>query len=185
MSIALALFNAVNACIPPRPFFAIRRWALNAAGVKVGRGARIGNCVRIYDKYLEIGCKTWVGPEVSFFTTQKGTVRIGSQVDIAPACKFFAGTHELGGAERRAGDGRGIDITVGDGCWIGGAAKILPVATIGPGSVIAAGSVVTAGQYPANVMLAGNPARVVKHFETLSEPQQEAVLTGAWKSVGK
>lgn len=176
MSLSLAIFNAINSVVPPRPFFAARRWFLNIAGVRVGPRTRIASCVRVYDRYLEIGSDTWVGPEVSFFTTSKGKIQIGSRVDIAPACKFFAGTHELGGSERRAGAGAGEDIVVGDGCWVGGAARILPGASIGAGSVIAAGSVVMAGEYPPNVLVAGNPARVVKAYPAAKGPDQSPLV---------
>lgn len=166
MSISLAIFNALNSLVPPRPFFGLRRSFLNAAGVTVGERTRISNCVKVYDRFVEIGRDSWIGPEVTFFSTSNGTIRIGSRVDVAPGCKFFAGTHELGSSERRAGAGSGSDISVGDGCWIGGASTILPGAQIGPGSVVAAGSVVRSGIYPGNVLLAGCPARVVKTYES-------------------
>lgn len=150
--------------VPPRPFFGLRRWWLNGSGIKVGARTRISNGVRVYDQFVEINSDTWIGPEVSFFSSAHGKIRIGSRVDIAPACKFFAGSHELGSPERRAGTGSGADISVGDGCWIGGGSKILPGVTLGRGTVVAAGSVVIAGDYPENVLIAGNPARMVKSY---------------------
>jgi acetyltransferase EpsM len=50
-------------------------------------------------------------------------------------------------------------ITVGEGVFIGIGAVVLPDLTIGEWAVIGAGSVVT-GSVPANVTVAGNPARV-------------------------
>lgn len=169
MSLSLAVFNTINSLIPPRPFFSIRRWFLNRAGLQIGVGTQISNCVKVYDRYLEVGKHTWIGPEVTFFTTCNGRVQIGSNVDIAPACKFFAGTHRLGTSARRAGTGTGGEIVIGDGCWIGGASTLLPDVRIGRGSIVAAGSVVVAGNYAPNVLLAGNPARIVKTYEAVAD----------------
>jgi acetyltransferase-like isoleucine patch superfamily enzyme len=52
-------------------------------------------------------------------------------------------------------------VSVGDNVWIGCNVTILKNTTIGAGSVVAAGSVVRGG-YPANSLIAGNPAKVIK-----------------------
>lgn len=56
------------------------------------------------------------------------------------------------------------DISIGDDVWIGANALILKGAQIGNGVIVAAGSVVTAGSYPDHSIVAGNPAKVVKHL---------------------
>ncbi|MGI2209572.1 acyltransferase [Shewanella baltica] len=53
-------------------------------------------------------------------------------------------------------------IKIGDNVWIGWNCTILKGVEIGENSVVAAGSVVISGVYPANSILAGNPATVVK-----------------------
>lgn len=90
-----------------------------------------------------------------------GPIRIGSNVLVGPAVQFYAATHPLDADTRRTGLEYGSSITVEDDVWIGGGAIILPGVTIARGSVIAAGSVVTRDVPPA-VVVAGNPARVLR-----------------------
>jgi acetyltransferase-like isoleucine patch superfamily enzyme len=55
-------------------------------------------------------------------------------------------------------------VKIGDNVWIGMNATILKGVTIGENSVVAAGSVV-AKSVPANAVVAGNPAHIVKQLE--------------------
>lgn len=55
------------------------------------------------------------------------------------------------------------EVVIGNNCWIGAGAIILPGVTIGNGSVVAAGAVVNR-DVPDNVMVAGVPAQVKKHL---------------------
>ena len=54
-------------------------------------------------------------------------------------------------------------VKIGDNVWIGMGAVILKGVTIGDNSVVAAGAIVTKS-IPANTIVAGNPAEVVKKF---------------------
>ena len=54
-------------------------------------------------------------------------------------------------------------VIIGDNVWIGMNALILKGVTIGENSVVAGGAVVTK-PVPANVVVAGNPARIVKRI---------------------
>ena len=56
------------------------------------------------------------------------------------------------------------EVHIGDNCWIGAGAIILPGVTIGNGSVIAAGAVVNK-DVPDNVMVAGVPAIIKKYLK--------------------
>ena len=55
-------------------------------------------------------------------------------------------------------------VIIGNDCWIGANATILPGVTIGDFSVVAAGSVVTK-DVPSGVVVAGNPAVIKKHID--------------------
>jgi serine acetyltransferase len=54
-------------------------------------------------------------------------------------------------------------VVIGDGTWVGTRAIVLPGVTIGSRAVVAAGSVVTR-DVPDEVLVAGNPARVVREL---------------------
>ena len=87
-------------------------------------------------------------------------VRIGNHVFIAPGVHIYTATHPLEAALRRTQE-FGKPITIGSDVWIGGKAIICPGVTIGDRSVIGAGSVVTK-DVPAGVVVAGNPAKVIR-----------------------
>ncbi|MDI9401162.1 MAG: acyltransferase [Limisphaerales bacterium] len=52
-------------------------------------------------------------------------------------------------------------IRIGDGCFIGANSIILKGTELGKNCVVGAGSVVC-GKFPDNVIIAGNPAKVLK-----------------------
>jgi maltose O-acetyltransferase len=52
-------------------------------------------------------------------------------------------------------------VRIGDYCWIGSGAILLPGVELGPRTIVGAGSVVTKS-FSGNVVVAGNPARVIK-----------------------
>lgn len=90
-------------------------------------------------------------------------VTIGDNCLIAPNVIISAATHPVSPAGRLTGREYALPITIGNNVWIGAGAIINPGITIGDNSVIGSGSVVTK-DVPANVVVAGNPARKIKNI---------------------
>ena len=87
---------------------------------------------------------------------------VGDNCLISPDVGIYTAGHRLE-PEGRVLDVYGLPITIGNDVWIGGHSTILPGVTIGDGAVIAAGSVVTKDVSPRS-LVAGNPAKVMKHI---------------------
>lgn len=90
-------------------------------------------------------------------------IRIGDNVMFGPGVHLYTTTHPLDAAERASGMELIAPVTIGDNCWLGGGAIIMPGVTIGANTVIAAGSLVTRS-IPAGVLAMGSPCRVVRDF---------------------
>lgn len=88
-------------------------------------------------------------------------VKIGNDCMLAPNVSLFTAQHPLDPKERRSGLESAAPINIGNDCWIGGGAIILPGVTLGNNVVVGAGAVVTKS-FGDNVVIAGNPAKVIK-----------------------
>ena len=90
-------------------------------------------------------------------------VKIGDNVLFAPNVQIYTATHPLDTELRIALQEYAKPIEIGDNCWIGGGAIILPGVKIGKNSIIGSGAVVTK-DIPDNVVAAGNPAKIIKRL---------------------
>ncbi|CAG9621546.1 sugar O-acetyltransferase [Sutcliffiella rhizosphaerae] len=91
-------------------------------------------------------------------------VRFGDNCMLAPNVQIYTATHPLHPTERNSGREYAKPITIGNNVWIGGGAIINPGVNIGDNVVVASGAVVTK-DIPENVVVGGNPARVLKQIE--------------------
>ena len=92
------------------------------------------------------------------------TVTIGNDVFLGPNVQIYTATHPLDIKTRASQLEFAKPVKIGHDVWIGGGAIICPGVTIGNGVVVGAGAVVTK-DVKEHVVVAGNPARVIKEIE--------------------
>lgn len=115
-------------------------------------------------------------------------ITIGDNCMLAPNVKLYTASHPLHPIKRKSGLEDGKPITIGNDVWIGGGSVIIPGVTLGDNVVVGAGSVVTKS-YSDNVVIAANPAKVIKTIEldpeeaTPLEQQQDIVDALDWQVV--
>ncbi len=132
--------------------------------VWVGDGTKI----RCHEGVVEIGAKTVIGQECTISAYQR--VRVGEQCVIADRAMFIDFDHGVVEVERSIRK-QGIymrDVEVGANVWIGYGACILRGVRVGDNSIVGTNSVVTK-DVPANAVVAGIPARVIRMREAPRE----------------
>ncbi len=150
---------------------------INASAVEIrGSDPRLSLCAELFGKagknlwlqppfHCDYGKNIFLGDNVYMnfgcIILDVARVTFGSNVFLGPNVQIYAATHPLLAEDRNKGLESGKPITIGDNVWIGGSAILCPGVMIGEGSVVGAGAVVTK-DVPARVVVAGNPARVIK-----------------------
>ena len=155
-----------------------------ASDVKLGRNVRIYAFVNLYG--CEIGDETSIG---TFVAIQKGAkigarckiqshsficegVTIEDEVFVGHNVSFINDLYPRatanGGRMQTEQDWKVIPTLVKHGAAIGTGAVLLGGITIGEGAVVGAGSVVTR-DVPAGAVVAGNPARVLRMVESVTQ----------------
>lgn len=115
-----------------------------------------------------------IGKNTTFFSTVhlSGAISIGRDCLFGPNVTILTGEHviedrrpiRIQDAEYLAKHGHPPHrpVTIGDDCWIGVNAVILPGVSLGKGCVVAAGAVVT-GSFDEYSVVGGVPARLLKY----------------------
>lgn len=130
---------------------------------KCGKSVNLGRGFRCdYGSNIEVGEHFFTNFNVVILDVCK--VKIGDNCLIAPQAGIYTAAHPLDCATRISGLEYGKPITIGNNVWIGGSAVILPGVTLGNNVVVGAGSVVNKS-FGDNVVIAGNPARVIRKLE--------------------
>ncbi len=143
--------------------------------LQVGRRGRLrfgrfvwvgdGSKIRCHEGRVEIGAKTVIGQECTISAYQQ--VRIGEQCVIADRAMFIDFDHGVVEVDRPIRQ-QGIykrDVEVGSNVWIGYGACILRGVRVGDNAIVGTNAVVTR-DVPANAVVGGVPARLLRMRET-------------------
>ena len=90
-----------------------------------------------------------------------GKVTIGDNCMFAPNVAIYTAGHPIHPDSRNSMYEYGIQVSIGDNCWLGGNTIVCPGVKIGNNVVIGAGSVVTK-DIPDWSIAEGNPCRVIR-----------------------
>lgn len=135
---------------------------------QVGRGAMIESPFHCsYGQHIILGDQVYLNAGCTIL--DNNTVHIGDQTMLGPAVQIYTAAHPLEAEPRIQGWERARAIVIEAQVWIGGGAILLPGVRVGRGAVVGAGAVVTRNVPPYTVV-AGNPARVIRHL-----PKQSAI----------
>ena len=120
----------------------------------IGKGSRIfvdkkGSC--ILERCSITGNSSFIIYESLF---------VGKGTQISWGCEFL--DHDVHSIYYEGRREKLPGIVIGKGCWIGSHVKILKGVRIPDHSVVAAGSVVTSAFEESNILIAGNPARIIR-----------------------
>ena len=115
--------------------------------------------------YCDCGCRMTIGKNVTInkgaTILSPGKVEIEDNVLIGPEVKIATVNHDFYDRHNLLHFGK---VTIKENAWIGIGAIICPGVTIGRNAVVAAGAVVTK-DVPDNVVVGGNPARIIKELD--------------------
>lgn len=137
------------------------------------KGAQIGTKVYFFDpKNTVVDARAWL-------------ICIGDYTKITSGVTILTHDYSLSVLRRVYGEwiGEGAEVRIGENCFIGMNTTILMGTTLGNNVIVGAGSVVH-GSFPDNVVIAGNPARVIctleEHYQNRkSKTKAEAIVCAA------
>ncbi|MFH1971309.1 MAG: acyltransferase [Patescibacteria group bacterium] len=138
------------------PFNLVRKNIYRLFGLKIGRGSVVHMWANFFDpKNISIGSDTIIGNNA--FLDGRAKLSIGNHTDIASSVMIYNSEHDINSIDFSA---RQEKVEIGDYCFIGPRAIILPGVKIGKGAVVGAGAVVTKNVEDFSVV-GGVPAEVI------------------------
>lgn len=138
------------------PSHTFRNFCYRLAGIKIGRGSTIHMWARFFQpKNISIGEDTIIGDHC--FLDGRTSLKIGSHTAIASQVLIYNSEHDI-----HSEDFRPIEqsVEIGDYCFIGARAILLPGIKISDGAVVASGAVVTKN-VAAMTIAGGIPAKKI------------------------
>ncbi|MBL1225887.1 DapH/DapD/GlmU-related protein [Enterococcus sp. BWR-S5] len=113
-----------------------------------------------FGRHITLGKNIFINKNVTF--VDLGGITVEDHVLIGPSARFITVNHLVEPKQRRGL--RVAPIVLKKNSWIGANATILSGVTIGENAIVAADSTVTR-DVPANVIVAGSPAKEIRKVE--------------------
>ena len=136
----------------------IRHVLNDVTGQKIDASVEIRLPIRSdYGANLKIGKQVFINSGAMF--TDLGGIELEDKVLVGPNVIIISVNHPLDPEKRRGVELKSVLIK--ENAWLGANATILPGVTVGENAVVAAGAVVSK-DVPANTVVAGVPAKVIK-----------------------
>jgi acetyltransferase-like isoleucine patch superfamily enzyme len=140
---------------------------LRGAGATIGEGVNLKGRLHLDNatdlSKLRIGDHCYIGDGCAFDLANSIVIEDGAVL----SAEVMVVTHQDDGGRSALGHlfpRRDGPVRIGAGSWLGVRATVLQGVTIGPGTFVAAGSVVVDSP-PAGTLVAGVPAKVVRHLD--------------------
>jgi len=111
---------------------------------------------------LTKGHEVFPGDSPGTYINAANGVHIGSHTNLGPQVGIISANHDFINNSVQL---TAPPIHIGDFCWLGMGAKILPGVRLGDFTIIGAGAVVTKSFEAGYAVLAGNPARVIRQLD--------------------
>jgi maltose O-acetyltransferase len=116
----------------------------------------------VYGKNIHLGDHVFLNVLCTILDGNE--VHIGQHTMIGPNVQIYTSAHDLQAETRIQGWEVAKPVTIEENVWIGGGAILLPGVRVGRNAVVGAGAVVSR-DVPANTVVAGNPARVIREIK--------------------
>jgi len=165
----------------------------NTATKKIAPDVKLGENVKIYDFVNLYGCEIGDNSKIGTFVEIQKGAKIGRSCKISSHTFICEGVsiednvfvgHNVtfindlyprsttaDGAMQGDDDWVCVPTVIGKGASIGSSVTLLCGITVGENAIIGAGSVVTK-DVPANAVVAGNPAQILRNSDQPKEPRQ-------------
>lgn len=117
---------------------------------------------KVYDiENILVGVDSYPGYSIGCYIQGKGTIIIGDHTQIAPNVIIVSANHDIYDNRKNVT----APVKIGNYCWIGGGAKIMPGVELGDWTIVGAGAVVTKSFPEGYCVIGGVPAKLVKTLD--------------------
>ncbi len=137
----------------------------NGGHINIAVDSRIANSIFWME---DDGCEIKIGRNSTIGGAHLAATENNSKIIIGDDCMLandiIIRTGDSHGIYNQLGAriNRAENVIIGDHVWLAAQSIILKGTVIGSGSIVGTGSVVKKGNYPANCIVAGNPAKIIK-----------------------